>query len=56
MAEERCVCCDEIIPKGRVCEKCEQRILKVGSILQSNKATEEEVKNAYDSMRKKDEV
>lgn len=48
MNEERCICCGEIIPEGRqICWSCEYRMTKVGAILQSRNATEEEVANAY---------
>ena len=47
--EERCVCCGELIPEGRqICWKCEQAVLKTGKVLQSNRATEEDVKQAYE--------
>ena len=48
MNEDRCVCCGEVIPEGRqVCLNCEHRMTKVGAILQSRNATEEEVTKAY---------
>ena len=48
MNENKCVCCGEIIPEGRqVCLNCEYHIAKVGAILQSHNATEEEVAKAY---------
>ena len=48
MNEDRCVCCGEVIPEGRqVCLNCENRMTKVGAILQSRNATEEEVTKAY---------
>lgn len=52
MNEERCVCCGEVIPEGRqVCLSCEYSITKVGAILQSRNATEEEVTKAYIFLR-----
>jgi hypothetical protein len=43
-----CVSCGEIIPEGRlVCWKCEQKEIRIGTILQSNNTTAEEVENAY---------
>lgn len=49
MNEDRCVCCGEIVPEGRqICLNCEHRMTKVGAILQSRNATEEEVIKAYD--------
>lgn len=46
--ENKCVCCNESIPEGRqVCFKCEQAALKTGKIMQSNKASAEEVEQAY---------
>lgn len=54
MNEERCICCNETIPEGRqVCLHCEHRMLKVGAILQSQHATEEEVKKAYNFFENK---
>lgn len=47
--EEKCIYCGEVIPEGRiVCAQCENAILRMGAILQSNEATEEEVDEAYD--------
>lgn len=49
MDAEKCVCCGKIIPEGRlICPICEQKEVKIGIILQSNNATEEEVENAYE--------
>lgn len=49
MNDNRCVYCGDIIPEGRmVCPICEHQQIKIGRILQSNKATTEEVKMAYD--------
>ena len=48
MDAEKCVCCGEIIPEGRmVCPNCNGHITKVGSLLQSRDATKEEVEKAY---------
>lgn len=47
--EERCICCGDIIPEGKmICWNCEQKSIKLGSILQSNNATAEEVNDAYE--------
>jgi hypothetical protein len=48
--EERCVCCGEILDvEGRqVCWKCEHSALKTGKILQSNKASSEDIEQAYE--------
>lgn len=49
MSKDTCVCCGIEVPKGRVvCPKCEHATMKIGAILQSNNASEEEVKNAYE--------
>lgn len=49
--EDRCVCCGEVIPEGRmICLQCEHMALKVGAILQSRNATNSEVKKAYESL------
>lgn len=49
MDAERCICCGAIIPEGRMtCPMCEQKEMKYGSILQSQDATVEEVKEAYE--------
>lgn len=51
--EDRCVCCGEIIPEGRmVCSICEANSMKIGKILQTQNATPEEVERAYKSIRK----
>ena len=48
MDADRCVCCGEIVPEGRmICRRCEREEMKYGAILQSQNATEEEVKDAY---------
>ena len=55
MTEERCVCCGEIIPEGQqTCINCEQRMMKIGAILQSHNATEEEVAEVYDIFKNTD--
>ena len=49
MSVNTCVSCDRIIPEGRqVCPICEQQESKYGRILQSQNATEEEVRKAYE--------
>lgn len=49
MDANRCVCCGEIIPEGRMtCPQCEYKEIKTGVILQSNNATEKEVQDAYE--------
>ena len=54
MNEERCICCGEVIPEGRqVCWSCEHRMIKMGAILQSRNATEEEVAKAYNFLKAK---
>lgn len=51
MNNNRCLCCNEIIPEGRmICPLCERAQIKMGMILQSLKATEKETKAAYDAM------
>lgn len=51
MNNNRCLYCNEIIPEGRmVCPSCERKQIKLGMILQSLKATKEEVEAAYDAM------
>lgn len=50
--EERCVMCGEIVPEGRqVCPSCEQVMLRVGMIIQSQEATNEEIEKAYKSLQ-----
>lgn len=42
MNEDRCICCGEVVPEGRmVCWGCEHNIVKVGAILQSYSTAEE---------------
>lgn len=51
MNNNHCVCCGVIIPEGRmVCPSCENAQMRTGMILQSIKATEQEVKATYDFM------
>ena len=51
MDGNKCLYCDNIIPEGdMVCPICEHTLLKIGFILQSEKATEEEVQKAYKSL------
>lgn len=46
--DNKCLYCDKIIPEGiQVCPTCEYKLTKIGMILQSQNATEEEVKEAY---------
>lgn len=53
MNEDRCICCGEIIPEGRqVCLNCEYRVGKIGSILQSQNATKDDVIKAYEFIQK----
>ena len=53
MNEDRCICCGEIIPEGRqVCLNCEYRVGKIGSILQSQNATKDDVIRAYEFIQK----
>jgi hypothetical protein len=54
MNDNRCLYCNEIIPDGeKVCKSCERAEIKMGMILQSLNASEEEVKSAYDFMEGK---
>lgn len=53
MNEDRCICCGEIIPEGRqICLNCEYRVGKIGSILQSQNATKDDVIKAYEFIQK----
>ena len=57
MNEARCICCDTIIPEGRViCSKCEHVQIKIGTILQSTQATKEEVGKVYNFMEGKNDT
>lgn len=54
MNEDRCICCGKIIPEGRqVCLNCEYRVGKIGSILQSQNATKDDVIRAYEFIHNK---
>ena len=49
MSANTCVHCGRIIPEGRLgCPICERKEMKLGAMLQSNNATKEEVKDAYE--------
>lgn len=51
MDADRCLWCDEIIPEGiMVCPTCEQKEVKVGTILQTINATKEEIEDAYNRL------
>lgn len=53
MSEERCICCGDIIQEGRqICWSCERDIVKIGSILQSNNSTEDDVIKAHEFINK----
>ena len=53
--ENKCVVCNEIIPEGRmICPLCERCSIKTGMILQSCQSTQEEVKQAYAFMKRKE--
>ena len=53
MNEERCVICGSLIPEGRqVCWICEHDIVKIGSILQSYNAAEDDVIKAHKFINK----
>ena len=55
MDAEKCMYCRAIIPEGRdVCPICEYKLIKAGSILQSNNATEEEIEGFYNSFIKEE--
>ena len=48
MDADKCICCGKIIPEGRmICWKCEHAEINIGTILQTNNATTEEVEDAY---------
>ncbi len=54
MSEDKCIACGRIIPEGRmVCPLCENAQTKVGMILQSRNATEDEVKKTYNFIKKR---
>jgi uncharacterized Zn finger protein (UPF0148 family) len=49
MSIDTCIHCGRVIPEGRIiCPICEQKEVKLGAILQSNNATEEEIEGAYE--------
>ena len=49
MGKDICKYCGIETPKGKtICPKCEHATMKIGAILQSNNASEDEVKKAYD--------
>lgn len=49
MDADRCLFCGRIIPEGRmICPRCEKGDTQIGTILQSENATEEEVRDAYE--------
>ena len=53
MDVDRCVVCGEIVPEGRqICLNCEYRIDKIGTILQSQNATKDDVIRAYEFIQK----
>ena len=53
MDVDRCVVCGEIVPEGRqICLNCEYRVDKIGSILQSQNATKDDVIKAYEFIQK----
>jgi hypothetical protein len=54
--EDRCIVCNEIIPEGRmVCPFCESQQIKLGRILQSHQATNEEINKVYAFMEGSDD-
>lgn len=56
MNNNRCLYCNEIILDGRmVCPFCENQQIKLGKILQSSQATNEEVNKAYAFMEDNDD-
>ena len=53
MDVDRCIVCGEIVPEGRqICLNCEYRVDKIGSILQSQNATKDDVIKAYEIIQK----
>lgn len=49
MDADRCICCGEVIPEGKmICSKCEQEEIKTGVLLQNNGATAKEIQDAYE--------
>lgn len=54
MDVDRCVVCGEPVPEGRqICLNCEYRVDKIGSILQSQNATKDDVVKAYEFINNK---
>lgn len=57
MHNNRCLYCNIIIPEGRIfCPICEGEQIKLGMILQSHQATNEEVDKAYDFMEESNDA
>ena len=53
MDVDRCIVCGEPVPEGRqICLNCEYRVDKIGSILQSQNATKDDVIKAYEFIQK----
>ena len=53
MGVDRCIVCGEPVPEGRqVCLNCEYRVGKIGSILQSQNSTKDDVIKAYEFIQK----
>lgn len=53
MDVDRCIVCGEPVPEGRqVCLNCEYRVGKIGSILQSQNSTKDDVIKAYEFIQK----
>ena len=53
MDVDRCIVCGEPVPEGRqICLNCEYRVDKIGSILQSQNATKDDVIRAYEFIQK----
>lgn len=53
MDVDRCIVCGEPVPEGRqVCLNCEYCVGKIGSILQSQNATKDDVIKAYEFIQK----
>lgn len=49
MDVDRCICCGEMIPEGKmICPRCEQKEIKTGILLQSINVTKEEAEKAYE--------
>ena len=53
MDVDRCIVCGEPVPEGRqICLNCEYHVDKIGSILQSQNATKDDVIRAYEFIQK----